>query len=161
MYTVLNNQPVDFLGCRTNILDVEPRSESECVHCWIHLLILSMIEWIYGVAAFMFAAVAVILLQEYLGPAFFLPQNVCFSVIYYCQGILLVTGSTDGDGTDVRLSSFATITRPWVSRAILGRLRNLHGCHPCWARAARHSRLRSGEAGPSRFNEQEWCKEKL
>ncbi|KAJ8489989.1 hypothetical protein ONZ51_g2566 [Trametes cubensis] len=46
-----------FLGCPKNILDVEPR------------------RWIYVVGLFMFAQVFVILLQERLGPAFFLPKR--------------------------------------------------------------------------------------
>ncbi|KAH9889041.1 hypothetical protein C8Q73DRAFT_737866 [Cubamyces lactineus] len=47
-----------FLGCPKNILDVEPR------------------QWIYAVGLFMFAQVFVIMLQERLGPAFFLPRRL-------------------------------------------------------------------------------------
>ncbi|KAH9855277.1 hypothetical protein C2E23DRAFT_815072 [Lenzites betulinus] len=47
-----------FLGCPKNILDVEPRG------------------WIYAVALFMFVQVLVILLQEHVHPAFFLPKRM-------------------------------------------------------------------------------------
>ncbi|KAI0365183.1 hypothetical protein BV20DRAFT_973479 [Pilatotrama ljubarskyi] len=47
-----------FLACPKNILDVEPR------------------RWIYAVALFMFVQVSVILLQEHIDPAFFLPKRM-------------------------------------------------------------------------------------
>ncbi|KAF7969695.1 hypothetical protein HWV62_26216 [Athelia sp. TMB] len=47
----------DFLACPKNVLDVDPR--------W----------WSYLLALFMSLQVVVILLQEHLGPAFFLPQR--------------------------------------------------------------------------------------
>ncbi|OSD00125.1 hypothetical protein PYCCODRAFT_1453440 [Trametes coccinea BRFM310] len=53
-----------FLGCPKNILDVEPR------------------RWIYGVGLFMFFQVLVILLQERLGPAFFLPKGLSRTQTY-------------------------------------------------------------------------------
>ncbi|KAI9063826.1 hypothetical protein FKP32DRAFT_1571123 [Trametes sanguinea] len=53
-----------FLGCPKNILDVEPR------------------RWIYGVGLFMFLQVLVILLQERLGPAFFLPKGLSRTQTY-------------------------------------------------------------------------------
>ncbi|KIM83157.1 hypothetical protein PILCRDRAFT_819938 [Piloderma croceum F 1598] len=46
-----------FLACPKNVLDVEPRS------------------WIYLLAIFMFLQVFVVILQERLGPAFFLPKR--------------------------------------------------------------------------------------
>lgn len=46
-----------FLACPKNVLDVEPRS------------------WIYFLAIFMLLQVLVIVLQEHLGPAFFLPKR--------------------------------------------------------------------------------------
>jgi len=46
-----------FLACPKNVLDVEPRS------------------WIYFLTLFMFLQVLVIILQEHLGPAFFLPKR--------------------------------------------------------------------------------------
>ncbi|KAI0334632.1 hypothetical protein GY45DRAFT_1269816, partial [Cubamyces sp. BRFM 1775] len=46
-----------FLGCPKNILDVGPR------------------RWVYAVGLFMFVQVFVILLQERLGPAFFVPKR--------------------------------------------------------------------------------------
>ncbi|KAI8974598.1 hypothetical protein BD414DRAFT_498160 [Trametes punicea] len=53
-----------FLGCPKNILDVEPR------------------RWIYAVGLFMFAQVLVILLQERIGPAFFLPRALSRTQTY-------------------------------------------------------------------------------
>jgi len=46
-----------FLACPKNVLDVEPRS------------------WIYFLAIFMFLQVFILILQEHLGPAFFLPKR--------------------------------------------------------------------------------------
>ncbi|CDO68165.1 hypothetical protein BN946_scf184938.g17 [Trametes cinnabarina] len=53
-----------FLVCPKNILDVEPRS------------------WIYGVGILMFLQILVILLQERLGPAFFLPKGLSRTQTY-------------------------------------------------------------------------------
>ncbi|KAI0726059.1 hypothetical protein C8Q72DRAFT_998682 [Fomitopsis betulina] len=53
-----------FMGCPKNILDVEPR------------------RWVYVVAVFMFAQAAVLLLQERLGPTFFLFNRVVVTKAY-------------------------------------------------------------------------------
>ncbi|OCH91365.1 hypothetical protein OBBRIDRAFT_792297 [Obba rivulosa] len=47
-----------FLGCPVNILDVEPR------------------RWIYAVALFMLIQASTIMLQEHIGPSFFLPGGI-------------------------------------------------------------------------------------
>ncbi|PCH44049.1 hypothetical protein WOLCODRAFT_133060 [Wolfiporia cocos MD-104 SS10] len=53
-----------FLGCPKNILDVEPR------------------RWIYGIAALMFVQVSIIILQDRLGPTFFLLNHTIATKTY-------------------------------------------------------------------------------
>ncbi|KAI0683663.1 hypothetical protein BC835DRAFT_1295386 [Cytidiella melzeri] len=53
-----------FLACPKNVLDIEQRS------------------WVYGVALFVFAQVAVIMLQEHFGPTLFLPQGMTSTDMY-------------------------------------------------------------------------------
>lgn len=53
-----------FLTCPKNVLDIEPR------------------RWMWYLAMFMFLQVAVILLQQRLGPAFFLPKRFAHAQVY-------------------------------------------------------------------------------
>ncbi|KIO00180.1 hypothetical protein M404DRAFT_1004110 [Pisolithus tinctorius Marx 270] len=53
-----------FLANSTNVLDVEPR------------------RWVYSLAAFVLFQVGVVLLQKFLGPAFFLPKRFAMAQIY-------------------------------------------------------------------------------
>ncbi|KAI6151181.1 hypothetical protein BKA82DRAFT_4124844 [Pisolithus tinctorius] len=56
--------PFYFLANSTNVLDVEPR------------------RWVYSLAAFVLFQVGVVLLQKFLGPAFFLPKRFAMAQIY-------------------------------------------------------------------------------
>jgi hypothetical protein len=65
---------VDFLACPKNVLDVEPR----CEH---HSILTSPISepataWSYVLSAFVCFQACIVLLQEVLGPTFFLPKKV-------------------------------------------------------------------------------------
>ncbi|KAI0083737.1 hypothetical protein BDY19DRAFT_975766 [Irpex rosettiformis] len=53
-----------FLGCPENVLDIEQR------------------PWVYGVAIFMLAQAAVIILQGYFGPSLFLPRRLTTADVY-------------------------------------------------------------------------------
>ncbi|KAI6152440.1 hypothetical protein BKA82DRAFT_4111317 [Pisolithus tinctorius] len=56
--------PFYFLANSTDVLDVEPR------------------RWVYSLAAFVLFQVGVVLLQKFLGPAFFLPKRFTTAQIY-------------------------------------------------------------------------------
>jgi hypothetical protein len=70
----------DFLACPKNVLDVEPRGRYRVVNQ--PDLIYTLIGWIWYLVIFIFLQVAVVLLQQRFGPAFFLPKRVgCYSAV--------------------------------------------------------------------------------
>lgn len=65
---------LDFLACPKNVLDVDPRCELSSAS--LSIISYTGSGWSYLLALFMSLQVVVILLQEHLGPAFFLPKRV-------------------------------------------------------------------------------------
>jgi hypothetical protein len=73
----------DFLTCPKNVLDVEPRRRYRVVDQ--PDLTYTLLGWMWYLAIFIFLQVAMILLQQRFGPAFFLPKRVgCVFQSYIC-----------------------------------------------------------------------------
>ncbi len=70
------------------MLDVEPRSKSTGRTALLQMLMGSVVGWVWLVAAFMFFQVEVLLLQEVLGPTFFLPGQVISQLLYLTKPVL-------------------------------------------------------------------------
>lgn len=70
----MSDNSSDFLTCPKNVLDVEPRRRCQVMGklCLTYILP----GWMWYLAIFIFLQVAVVLLQQRLGPAFFLPKRV-------------------------------------------------------------------------------------
>jgi hypothetical protein len=71
------DEKIDFLACPKNVLDVQPRCERYLVLAL--LMNKPVTAWSYLLAAFVCLQATIVLLQEVLGPTFFLPQKVVSS----------------------------------------------------------------------------------
>lgn len=87
------------------------------------------VAWIHVLLAFVFLQIIIILLQDYLGSAFFLPRSVRYSafLMFYAEQTI----PTVQTRAKIRLSSVHSSPGHGITRTISRRLCNLHGCDHC------------------------------
>lgn len=88
------------------------------------------IAWSYFLAIFTFVQVFVLILQEHLGPAFFLPKRVLSPILTFLPHFSWQT--IVRQGANIWLPSTDASSRPWVARTISRRLCYLHGRDRSW-----------------------------
>lgn len=120
--------------------------------------------WIWSVALLMGIQVGIIILQEHVGPAFFLPKRVCSGLYTRSPSQFShahCNAADDNSVTHVRLSPSNSTAGSGGTGTISWRLFYLHGCHPCrpvtsTKRGRREgAAIGAGEVGPSSGHEEE------